>query len=353
MIKPGPRNLITDVDGINIGNAADAAARTGVTVVLPDGGAVASADVRGGAPGTREMELLDPTCMVERIDAICLSGGSVHGLAASDAVVGWLHERDRGFSLGSWHLPIVPGAIIFDLGMCGAGNKGRYPGYGDLARMACDDAGPDFALGNIGAGMGATAGGLKGGLGSASAIGDNGLQVAALVVANSVGEVVMPGGGTLWSWDLEQNNEMGGQRPPGARPESGSGTGAGILDDLPGDAQAGGNTPLAVVATNATLDKAQAQRVALMAHDGMARAIRPVHTPFDGDTVFALSTSRMALPTTAAMSPAMSVGRIGVIAADCLARAVGRAVYAAEPLGAASSYRQRHPEAFADGAKTG
>jgi len=347
MIKPGPRNLITDVDGITVGNAADAAARTGVTVVLPEGGAVAGADVRGGGPGTREIDLLNPTCMVERIDAICLSGGSVHGLAAGDGVVGWLHERDQGFTVGSWHLPIVPGAIIFDLGMGGTGDRGRYPGYGDLARAACDDAGLDFALGNIGAGMGATAGRRKGGLGSASAIGDGGLQVAALVVANPVGEVVMPSSGALWSWDLEQNNEMGGQHPPSAR------FGADRADDFPMEAQVGGNTTLAVIATNATLDKAQAQRVAIMAHDGMARAIRPVHTPFDGDTVFTLSTGRMALPGSAAMPAEMYVGRIGAIAADCLARAVGRAVFEAKALGSHPSYRDSHPEAFADGAKTG
>jgi L-aminopeptidase/D-esterase-like protein len=345
MIKPGPRNLITDVDGIAIGNAADEAARTGVTVVLPEGRAVAGAAVRGGGPGTRELALLDPTCMVDRIDAICLSGGSVHGLAAGDGVVGWLHERDRGFAVGPWNMPIVPGAIIFDLGVGGAVDKGRYSGYGDLARQACDDVGLDFALGNIGAGMGATAGRLKGGLGSASAIRDDGLQVAALVVANPVGEVVMPGGGTLWSWALEQDNEMGGQRPPGAK--------AGMADDLPLQARIGGNTTLAVIATNASLDKAQAQRVAMMAHDGMARAIQPVHTPFDGDAVFTLSTSRMPLPTTAAKSPGVSVGRVGAIAADCLSRAIGRAVFAAETLGSYPGYRDSHPDAFADGVKTG
>jgi L-aminopeptidase/D-esterase-like protein len=340
MIQPGPRNLITDVDGLLIGNAVDKRARTGVTVVLPEGGAVASVDVRGAAPGTRETDLLDPTCMIERIDGICLSGGSVHGLGAGDAVVGWLHEQDRGFALGAWRLPIVPGAIIFDLGIGGETDWGRCPSYGDLARAACDGAGLDFALGNIGAGMGACAGRLKGGLGSASAVADDGLQVAALVVANPVGAVVMPGTGTLWSWALERNGEMGRQHPPGAT--------SGMEEDLPVEARIGGNTTLAVIATNAILDKAQAKRVAMMAHDGMARAIRPVHTPFDGDTVFALSTTRMALPQPAQRS----VARIGAIAADCLTRAIGRAVYAAEPLGDSPSYRQRHADAFADTGKT-
>ena len=341
MIQPGPRNLITDVDGLTVGNAVDERARTGVTVVLPQDGAVASVDVRGAAPGSRETDLLDPTCMVERIDAICLSGGSVHGLAAADGVVSWLHDQGRGFALGAWRLPIVPGAIIFDLGIGGATDWGHCPAYGDLARAACDNAGLDFALGNAGAGMGACAGRLKGGLGSASAIAADGLQVAALVVANPVGAVVMPGSGTLWSWALECNGEMGHQRPPAP----GGGTG----EDLPVESRIGGSTTLAVVASNAVLDKAQAKRVAMMAHDGMARAIRPVHTPFDGDSVFALSTSRMALPEPAPRS----VARIGAIAADCLTRAIGRAVYQAESLGSFPSYRESYPDAFADGGNSG
>ena len=341
MTQPGPRNLLTDVDGLFVGNAMDEKARTGVTVVLPEGGALASAEVRGGAPGTREIELLDPTCQVQRIDGICLSGGSAHGLGACDGVAGWLHERNRGLNVGPWHIPIVPGAIIYDLGIDGERDRGRYQSYGDLARAACDNAGPEFALGNIGAGLGACAGQLKGGLGSASAVAEDGLQVAALVVANPVGAVVMPGSGTLWSWALERNGEMGHQHPPG--PVSG------VEEDLPVEARIGGNTTLAVVATNATLDKAQAKRVAIMAHDGMARAIRPVHTPFDGDTIFALSTARLALPQPAAMA----LARIGAVAADCLTRAIGRAVYEADTLGGFPGYRQRHPDAFAEGGETG
>ncbi|MFP6748513.1 MAG: P1 family peptidase [Alphaproteobacteria bacterium] len=341
MIRPGPRNLITDVDGILVGNAEDQRARTGVTVVLPEERCVASGEVRGAAPGTRETDLLDPTCRMERIDGICLSGGSVHGLASGDAVVRWLHEQGRGFALNSDFLPIVPGAIIYDLSMGGEKDWGRCPDHGALARAACGDAGLDFALGNIGAGMGASAGALKAGLGSASAVDDDGIQVAALVVANPFGAATMPGGGTLWSWALERDVEMGGQLPPGAVNT--------LADDTPTDGQLGGNTTLAVVATNVTLDKAQAKRVAIMAHDGMARAIRPIHTPFDGDVVFALSTTRIPLP-----EPAIgSLARIGALAADCLSRAIGRSVFAAEALGPFSSYRESHPEAFADGGDLG
>ncbi|MBT4489296.1 MAG: P1 family peptidase [Rhodospirillaceae bacterium] len=336
MIQPGPRNLLTDVDGLTVGNAVDETAITGVTVVLPEGGALASADVRGGGPGTREIDLLDPTCRIDRVDGICLSGGSVHGIGAGDGVVRWLHGQGRGFSMGTQVLPIVPGAIIYDLGIGGETDWGRCPDYMQLARAACEDASTDFALGNIGAGLGACAGRLKGGLGSASVVSDDGVQVAALVVANPVGAVVMPGNGTLWPWAHEMNGEMGRQHPPGPVGD--------FEPDLPVESRIGGNTTLAVVATNAAMGKADAKRVAMMAHDGLARAIRPVHTPFDGDTIFALSTARMTLPEPAEFA----IARIGALAADCLSRAIGRAVFAAEPLGAMPSYRQSYPEAFAD-----
>ena len=341
MIKPGPRNLITDVDGISVGNAEDSRARTGVTVVLPHDRAVASGEVRGAAPGTRETDLLDPTCRMDRIDGVCFSGGSVHGLAAADAVVGWLHGRGRGFFINGEHLPIIPGAIIYDLPMGGEKDWGRCPNYADLARAACDNAGLEFPLGNIGAGMGASAGPLKAGLGSASALCDDGLQVGALVVTNSFGAATMPGSGTLWAWALEWDGEMGGQYPPGPV-NHGS-------DMVSQDGQPGGNTTLAVIATNATLDKAQAKRVAMMAHDGMARAIRPIHTPFDGDVVFTLSTTQLPL----ADPDSRSLASIGAIAADCLTRAIGRSLFEAAALGNFPSYRESHGEAFADGGNLG
>ena len=345
MICPGKRNLITDVDGIMVGNAHDAGARSGVTVILPENGATASGEVRGAAPGTREMDLLDPTCMIENIDAICLSGGSVHGLASGEAVVSWLHGEDRGFSLGEWRLPIVPSAIINDLGMGGSKKWGVSPNYSDLAQAACEDASFEFPLGNVGAGMGASAGSLKGGLGSASIVNDNGLQVAALVVTNPFGAAVIPGNGTLWSWAMEQNGEMGRQYPPNAIPD--------INMQMSQEGKSGENTTLAVVATNAFLNKAQLKRMAMMAHDGMARGIRPIHTPFDGDVVFALSTKQHAVESLGIgrhdqITDIHVVAQIGAFAADCLTRAIGRSVFDAEPLGDYPNYRQSHSGAFAD-----
>jgi L-aminopeptidase/D-esterase-like protein len=330
MIRPGPRNLLTDVPGIRVGNAQDAAALTGVTVVLPDRPMPAAVDVRGGGPGTRETDALVPGRLVQTADAVVLSGGSAFGLAAADAAMLWLAERGRGFAVGDARVPIVPAAVIFDL--ANGGDKDRAePPYRRLAVAACDAAAADFALGNAGAGMGAKAGDLKGGLGSASAVGDDGLIVAALVVANPVGSAVHPGSSALWAWPLEQIGEMGHQTPP-ALP-------AGLEPDFPflSGLSAGGNTLLAVVATNADLDRGEATRMATMAHDGIARAVRPAHTPFDGDTVFALAEGSWTPP----QPRAVALARIGAIAADCVARAIGRAVYLADGAGKFTSWRQR------------
>ena len=336
MARPGPRNLITDVDGILVGNAVEPAVRTGVTVVLPAAPTLAGVDVRGGAPGTREIDGLDPTCLVDRVDAVVLSGGSAFGLDAPSGAASWLAARGRGFPVGAARVPIVPGAILFDLLNGGDKDWGEEPPYRALGRAACEAAGAEFALGNAGAGLGATAGALKGGLGSASTLTDDGLQVGALVGVNSAGSVVMPGCATLWSWALEQQGELGGQPPP-PRPLESAGHDYAFASPL------GANTTIAVVATNATLDKAQATRVALMAHDGIARAVVPAHTPFDGDTVFALATARRPM----AENVAAEIARIGAIAADCLARAIGRAVVSADSLGDMPSYRSLHGDALA------
>ena len=328
--RPGPRNLITDVAGITVGNATDAALATGVTVVLPDPPAIAAVDVRGGAPGTRETDLLDPAAWVERIDALALSGGSAFGLDAAAGVMGWLAERRRGVAVGDAVVPIVPAAILFDLRDGLDRRWGATPPYRDLARRAADAAGAAFALGNHGAGAGAKAGRLKGGLGSASIVDPDGLVVGALAAANPWGSVVMPGTSCFWAWALEQDGEFGGQRPPHA--------GALDLADLADCAlpRAGTNTTLAVVATDAALSKAECRRLAVMAQDGLARAIRPVHTPFDGDLVFALATARRG-PVDAA-----GLARLGTLAADCLARAIARGVYAADTTAQFTGYRQRY-----------
>ena len=347
MARPGPRNLITDVEGILVGNATEPRMRTGVTVVLPSRPTLAGVDVRGGAPGTRDIGGLDPSCLVERVDAVVLSGGSAFGLDAPSGVSSWLAARERGFPAGAARVPIVPGAILFDLLNGGDKDWGEEPPYRALGHAACENAAADFALGNVGAGLGASAGALKGGLGSASAVTDDGLQVGALVAANSVGSAVMPDSSTLWAWALEQQGELGGQPPPapGRRGEPL----AAADHDYTFDVSLGTNTTIAVVATNATLDKAQATRVALMAHDGIARAVSPAHTPFDGDTVFALASARRPL----AENAAAEIARIGAISADCLARAIGRAIVAAESLGELPSYRSLHGHALGRGAGPG
>ncbi|HEV2546717.1 MAG TPA: P1 family peptidase [Stellaceae bacterium] len=329
-VAPGPRNLITDVAGLSVGNAEDLRVRTGVTVVLPDRPAIAAVDVRGGAPGTRETDALDPSCLVETVDAVALSGGSAFGLEAASAVMNWLAAQGRGFAVGTARVPIVPAAILFDL--LNGGDKAwrETPPYAALARAACVAADRRFRLGNAGAGYGAKAGALKGGLGSVSAVTPDGLEVGALVAVNAHGETVMPGETCFWAWALEQAGELGRQMPPRrALP-------AGEAPIPPSPLLGiGGNTTIGVVATNAALSRAEARRVAMMAQDGYARAIRPAHTPFDGDTIFVLAMGVRAPPG----PRAATVARIGALAADCVARAVARGVFAAETLGDLRGYR--------------
>jgi L-aminopeptidase/D-esterase-like protein len=328
-IEPGPRNLITDVAGIRVGNAHDARLRSGVTVVLPERPAVAAVDVRGGAPGTRETDAFDPACLVETADAVVLSGGSAFGLDAASAVTAWLAARGHGFAVGTARVPIVPAAILFDLLNGGDKAWGESPPYAALGRAACAAASAEVALGNAGAGHGAKAGGLKGGLGSASALTGDGFQVGALVAVNAWGSAVMPGGTCLWAWPFERCGELGGQTPPTAPLP---------VEEMPGPSPgeaAGANTTIGVVAVNARLSKAEARRIAIMAQDGYARALRPAHTPFDGDTVFVLATGAQAL----AEPRASGLARLGAIAADCVARAVARGVYEAESLGDLPGYR--------------
>jgi L-aminopeptidase/D-esterase-like protein len=321
-LKPGRRNLITDVDGIKVGNAVDRQAWSGTTVVIPDERAVAAAEVRGGAPGTRDINALDPSCRIDAIDAIVLSGGSMFGIDAAAGVTNVLAAAGRGYRINTAVVPIVPAAILFDLNNGGDKSWGEDPPYRRLGAEAARALGLDFALGNVGAGLGAKAGRLKGGLGSASLVSPEGIQVGALVAVNAWGETVMPGSRHFWAWPFEQGEEYGGLGAPALK---------GSVDlempRPPVPPSPAANTTIAIVATNVALDKGEARRVALMADDGLARSIRPVHTPFDGDTVFALSTGRLPIADLTMLT------LVGHMAADCLARAVARGVYHAESLG--------------------
>jgi L-aminopeptidase/D-esterase-like protein len=320
----GARNLITDVPGLRVGQAHDAAARSGVTVILPDDRAVCAVDVRGGGPGTRETDALAPENLVDAVDAVVLSGGSVYGLAAGDGVVGWLGARGRGYGLvgraGVPVSPVVPGAILYDLANGGDRAWGEDPPYRRLGREAIAAADLDITLGTAGAGYGAMAGGLKGGTGSASIIAADGITVGALVCVNSYGSVTAPVGRTFWAAPYELDGEFGGLGSEGlaAGPDD-----WGLAKADPGQRM---NTTIACVAVDVALTPAQAKRVAVMAQDGLARAIRPVHAPFDGDVVFALSTARRPLE-----DGDFTIARIGALAADVLARAVARAVFEATP----------------------
>ncbi len=320
--RSGARNLITDVPGLRVGQADDAAVRTGVTVILPDERSVCAVDVRGGAPGTRETDALAPENLVDAVDAVVLSGGSVYGLAAADGVVGWLGARGRGYGMAPDAAvppsPVVPGAILFDMANGGDKTWGEDPPYRALGRAAVAAAGQSFVLGTAGAGYGAMAGSLKGGIGSASIVSGDGMTVGAIVAVNCWGSVVAPEGRTFWAAPYEMGGEFGGLGPAGltAAPDDWG------LAKGPAD---GRNTTIACVATDVALTPAQAKRVAVMAQDGLSRAIRPVHAPFDGDVVFCLSTARRPMPETADYT----VARLGALAADCLARAVARAAFAA------------------------
>jgi L-aminopeptidase/D-esterase-like protein len=326
MLRPGPRNLITDVPGLTVGHATDPVAQSGVTTLLCESAWVASVDIGGGGPGVRETETLAPANVVAGVHGIVLSGGSVFGLAAADGVVTRLAARGVGMRLrpDGHAIPIIPGAVLHDLSNEGRKDWGEDPPYRALGAQSVDAATEDFALGSVGAGRGARAGHLKGGIGSTSLVIGEGLVVGALVAANAVGSALMPDGETYWAWPFEIDGEFGGRLPKGP---------AGAIDPAPDESRlaslgrltAGANTTLAVVATNADLTKSEAQRVAMMAQDGIARAVRPAHTPFDGDLVFALASGAIALPQDGSRWQVIS--RIGSAAADCLARAIARAVH--------------------------
>jgi L-aminopeptidase/D-esterase-like protein len=326
MFRPGPKNLITDIAGLSVGHATDEQVRSGVTAVVCGAAWAAGVDIRGGGPGGRETDALSPENLVGRAHAVVLAGGSVFGLAAADGVAAALSARGVGLQLrpGSPHIPIVPSAVLHDLGNGGDKHWGLAPPYRDLGLHALDAAAADFALGSVGAGRGAMAGLVKGGIGSASLDLGEGLIVGALVALNSVGSPLMPDGKTLWAWAFEIDREFGGSGPPLSMDLSDPAPDESRLLAL-GRLQAGANTTLAVVACNADLATVECKRVAMMAQDGIARAVRPAHTPFDGDTIFALASGAVGIDPN--YQRAAHIGRIGSAAADCLARAIGRAVY--------------------------
>jgi len=336
-MKPGARNLITDVPGIAVGNVHDEQVLSGVSVILPDDRCVAAVDARGGGPGTRETDALNPANLVDEIDAITLAGGSVFGLDAASGVTAWLAGEGRGYSAvaGAPPSPIVPAAILYDLNNSGDKSWGTVPPYRALGIKAAVEASQEFALGNQGAGYGAMAGIYKGGLGSASAVLENEAVVGALIAVNSFGAAVMPNTSRFWAAPFALGDELG----EGATASEQGFDPADLWAGTKAEAKAPGhNTTIGVVATDIALTPAQAQRVAIMAQDGLARALRPVHTPFDGDTIFVLSTAKRKLEEPTAFNLAM----IGAAAADVVARSVARGVYEARTIGAMTSYRDRH-----------
>ncbi|MBD0416617.1 P1 family peptidase [Oryzicola mucosus] len=315
--KTGPKNLITDVAGLKVGNASDARLKSGVTVLLCDPAATASVQVLGGAPGTRDTELLEPHNTVEAVHALVLSGGSAFGLDSASGVQAALRERGIGFDVGGQKVPIVPSAILFDLINGGDKNWDRFPPYRDLGYQAVQNASEDFELGTIGAGSGATTALLKGGLGSASTRLDNGVTVGALVAANPVGSATVGKTKHFWAAPFEIGEEFGGLGLPAPLPHDTTALYTKLRDPL-------ANTTIAIIATDAVLSKAGAKRLAISAHDGYARAIWPVHTPMDGDLIFGVATGSSGIE----LDP-IQLTEVYAAAAATMARAIARGVYAA------------------------
>ena len=321
-MRPGLKNRITDVAGLKVGNATDETLRSGVTVVLCEEPATAAVQVLGGAPGTRETDLLEPHNTVQTVDAVVLSGGSAFGLDAASGVQAGLREAGRGFAVGPHRVPIVPAAILFDLMNGGDKDWGRYSPYRELGYAALADASDDFATGSAGAGAGALTATFKGGLGSASSVLDKGFTIGALVAVNALGSATIGDGRHFWAAPFEEGDEFGGlglpaSFPPDARmPRT-------KMTRRPAGIE---NTTIAVIATDAVLTKAEAKRLAIAAHDGFARALWPAHTPLDGDLVFALSTGR------SGRSPVPEdFIDLCAAAASTMARAIARGVFDATP----------------------
>lgn len=328
MATIGKYNALTDVDGILVGHYTDIVAASGVTVAVCPEGAVAAVDVRGSGPCTRETDLLAPANLVEHAQAVVLSGGSVFGLAAADGVVRWLAPKGFGFPLDKGFVaPIVPAAALYDLDRGSDFVPPISAEWGEKACRAADSA--PVVTGCVGAGTGAWSGSIKGGLGTASRIIDSGITTAALVAVNSDGSVINPATGRPWEIGLEIESEFGrqGKRAVILPPQS--------------ESTPVRNTTIGIVATNATLTKGQALKVAQMAHDGMARAIRPSHTIFEGDTIFCMATGKRKLPEIPGYygtPEARAVSDIGHAAADCMSRAIIRAILTAKSMAGMTAF---------------
>jgi D-aminopeptidase len=314
-MKLGPRNLITDVAGLRVGNAQDDTLKSGCTVLVGDAPFTAAVHVMGGAPGTRETDLLAPDRLVQEVDALVLSGGSGFGLDSSSGVADGLRRMGRGFVIGAARVPVVPGAILFDL-LNGGDKSWTDNPYKPLGEAALENATVEFPLGTVGAGTGATTRELKGGLGSASVVLDNGITVGALVAVNAIGSVIQQEQKHFWAAPFEVDGEFGGNGPA---------TNVDPFQNLKPyeNLTSGTNTTIAIIATDADLTQAEATRVAVAAHDGMARAIVPSHTPYDGDLVFVAATGKRPL------TDKNDIMQLGHAAANCLTRAIARGVYEA------------------------
>jgi L-aminopeptidase/D-esterase-like protein len=328
------KNLLTDIAGVRVGHADDGALASGVTAVIFDRPAVAAIDIRGGGPGIREGAVLELENTVEQIHGIALAGGSAFGLEAGGGVQAWLAEQGRGFAVGAALIPIVPGAICFDLLNGGDKAWGRFAPYRELGYAAAAAAATDFALGSVGAGLGATTANFKGGIGSASATTLGGVRVAALAVVNAVGSITVGDGPWFWAAPFETGGEFGGRGlPPSFTPDM-------LRMRIKGGAAATSveNTTLAVVVTDAALTKPQAKRLAITAQTGFARAIYPVHAPLDGDVVFAAATGEKPI------DPLAGLTELGMVTANVMARAIARGVHAATALpfpGALPAWKDR------------
>ncbi len=316
---PGPYNAITDIEGLKVGHAQDHDLKSGVSVLVADAPFTASVCVLGGAPGTRETDLMAPDKSVAQVDALVLSGGSAYGLDACSGVMAGLRADGRGYRVGSAIVPLVPGAIIFDLLSGGDKNWVDTP-YPVLGRAAYDCATTTTPIGTIGAGTGAMSAMMKGGFGTASLVLDNGITVAAMVVANPMGSVTTPGEKYFWAAPFEIDGEFGGLGP-----DPSAGLGRTLESRKIAAMQERANTTIAIIATDAALDKAQCQRIAIAAHDGIARACIPAHSPGDGDLVFSVSYGEKTL------GAPNGLALIGHAAALCLSRAIARGIYAATP----------------------